>query len=77
MNEKNSTPIKVNLETGKRYSWCSCSYSSEQPFCDGSHRANKATPPLVFEVKENREGWLCTCKQTNTPPYCDGTHNTL
>lgn len=76
MSEKKAySPIQVDLESEKRYSWCTCSFSSDQPFCDGSHRANKATPPLVFEVKEEKEAWLCTCKQTSNPPYCDGSHN--
>lgn len=75
MSDTKYSPIPVDLEAGKRYSWCSCSHSSEQPFCDGSHRANKATPPLVFEAEETKEAWLCTCKQTGTPPFCDGSHN--
>jgi len=75
MSDTKFSPIPVDLESGQRYSWCSCSHSKDQPFCDGSHRANKATPPLVFEAEETKEAWLCTCKQTATPPYCDGSHN--
>ncbi|WP_373518633.1 CDGSH iron-sulfur domain-containing protein [Pricia sp.] len=77
MGDKSYNPIQVDLKTDKRYSWCTCSFSSEQPFCDGSHKAKRATPPMVFEVKEDRDAWLCTCKRTGTPPYCDGSHKTV
>jgi len=30
-------PFKIAVEEGKIYAWCSCGYSSKQPFCDGSH----------------------------------------
>jgi len=30
-------PQKVTLEAGKKYAWCSCGLSENQPFCDGSH----------------------------------------
>lgn len=69
------TPIKVALESGKKYSWCTCGYSEKQPFCDGAHRKHNASPPMVFEVEEAKEAFLCTCKKTSNPPYCDGSHN--
>lgn len=75
MEKKDYSPIKVNLEKDKRYAWCTCSHSSGQPFCDGSHRAQNATPSMGFSVEENKEAYLCTCKQTSNPPYCDGSHN--
>ena len=31
-------PKQVNLEA-KEYYWCACGLSSNQPFCDGSHKA--------------------------------------
>ena len=31
-------PIKIAVEAGKDYWWCSCGKSSKQPFCDGSHK---------------------------------------
>ena len=31
-------PLKVNLEEGKKYFWCACGLSKNQPFCDGSHK---------------------------------------
>ncbi|KAF7239626.1 CDGSH iron-sulfur domain-containing protein 3, mitochondrial [Varanus komodoensis] len=68
-------PFQVDLEAGKRYSWCSCGHSQKQPFCDGSHK--KYAPklsPLRFQLEEAKEAWLCGCKYTKNPPYCDGTH---
>ena len=67
-------PIPCQLEANKKYSWCTCGHGDDQPFCDGSHRAAKATPPMVFTVEEDKEAYLCTCKLTKNPPYCDGSH---
>ncbi|NKI27636.1 CDGSH iron-sulfur domain-containing protein [Arenibacter sp. 6A1] len=76
MNDTNQrfSPIAVELEKDKKYSWCTCSHSSNQPLCDGSHRAEKATPPLSFIAEEDKKAFLCTCKLTKNPPYCDGSH---
>ncbi len=74
MSDSIKTPVKVNLEKGTKYAWCTCSHSKNQPFCDGSHRAHNATPSMPFEVEENKEAWLCTCKKTRNAPYCDGSH---
>ena len=38
------TPIPVQLEAGKTYAWCSCGNSSNQPFCDGSHKGSSFVP---------------------------------
>jgi len=67
-------PIKCALEVEKKYSWCTCGHSENQPFCNGSHRKEEATPPLSFSVNENKDAYLCTCKLTKNPPYCDGSH---
>ncbi|NER13939.1 CDGSH iron-sulfur domain-containing protein [Leptobacterium flavescens] len=76
--EKKYEPIGVELEEGKRYAWCSCSHSGDQPFCDGSHRAADTDKvSMGFEAEESGTKYLCTCKQTSNPPYCDGTHNSL
>lgn len=72
--EKQFNPIKVDLEKDRKYAWCTCGHSEEQPFCNGSHRQHSATPPLRFSVEENKTCHLCTCKKTSNPPYCDGSH---
>ncbi|AZQ58374.1 CDGSH iron-sulfur domain-containing protein [Maribacter sp. MJ134] len=75
MEEKNYAPIAVDLEKDKRYAWCTCSHSANQPFCDGAHRAHNKPPSLGFTVEEDKQAYLCTCKKTGNPPYCDGSHN--
>jgi CDGSH-type Zn-finger protein len=74
MSDIKYSPIGIDLEKDKAYSWCTCSHSSNQPFCDGSHRAQNATPPMRFTVEEDKKAFLCTCKKTSNPPYCDGSH---
>ncbi|MFI8606126.1 CDGSH iron-sulfur domain-containing protein [Cellulophaga baltica] len=74
MSEEKYAPIAVDLEKDKNYGWCTCSHSSNQPFCDGSHKAHNATPSMRFSVEEDKKAYLCTCKKTSNPPYCDGTH---
>ncbi|CAL1530960.1 unnamed protein product [Lymnaea stagnalis] len=76
-------PIRVELEAGKQYSFCTCGYSKNQPFCDSSHKAPNFIStrphhirfrPMPFKVEETKEYWLCMCKQSNKRPFCDGTH---
>ncbi|XP_026159972.1 CDGSH iron-sulfur domain-containing protein 3, mitochondrial [Mastacembelus armatus] len=68
-------PFKVELVGGKRYSWCTCGHSRNQPFCDGSHKFKaQGLFPLRFIPDKDATVWLCGCKYTNNPPYCDGTH---
>uniref|UniRef100_A0A182UB40 Iron-binding zinc finger CDGSH type domain-containing protein n=1 Tax=Anopheles melas TaxID=34690 RepID=A0A182UB40_9DIPT len=31
-------PFRIELEEGKRYSWCLCGRSKGQPLCDGTHK---------------------------------------
>lgn len=69
-------PIKVKLEAGKKYAWCNCGRSVNQPWCDGSHAHEGITMlrPVTFEVEETGDYALCLCKQTNNRPLCDGSH---
>ena len=71
-----TAPIPVDLVEGKRYSWCTCGESSNQPFCDGSHKGGTFTPHS-FIAAETKTAYLCTCKQTSNPGFCDGSHKTL
>jgi CDGSH-type Zn-finger protein len=68
------SPIDVELVAGKEYWWCACGRSSEQPFCDGSHRGT-GIEPLGFKPEKSGEHWICRCKRSKTPPYCDGSHH--
>lgn len=72
---KGTEPLNTKLTAG-HYLYCQCGYSSDQPFCNGSHQGSKVKP-LRFEVKSERKVSLCTCKLTKTPPYCDNSHLTL
>lgn len=69
-------PYAVELEEGKRYAWCACGLSSNQPFCDGSHGGTDIKP-VVFTASETGTAYLCGCKQTGNGPFCDGTHTGL
>ncbi|RKF06979.1 CDGSH iron-sulfur domain-containing protein [Oceaniradius stylonematis] len=37
-----TAPIRVEVEQGKAYFWCTCGQSAKQPFCDGSHSSAQA-----------------------------------
>lgn len=71
-----TSPIRVELEAGKKYFWCSCGESSNQPWCDGSHKGSSFAPTLV-EVPETKMAGMCTCKQSKNGPFCDGSHKSL
>lgn len=71
-----TTPVKVEVQAGKTYWWCSCGQSKNQPFCDGSHRGT-ASVPLQYVAERSGSEWFCVCKRTQTPPFCDGSHNRL
>jgi CDGSH-type Zn-finger protein len=71
-----TSPKAVELEAGKKYAFCTCGRSEDQPFCDGSHKSTSFTPH-VFTAEESGQAWLCMCKHTGNVPFCDGTHKTL
>lgn len=66
-------PVKVELEEGKTYFWCSCGKSKNQPFCDGSH-AGTEMKPQKFTAEKSGDAFLCQCKASANAPFCDGTH---
>ncbi len=71
------SPIKVSVEKGKKYSWCTCGESSNQPFCDGAHKGGSFTP-IRYEATEDKDIHFCTCKQTdNEHGFCNGAHKSL
>ena len=87
---KNSLPkiaakhsFAVTVEVGKKYFWCSCGFSQNQPFCDGSHSAVKnpdgssVMKSVMFEATENKTVYFCGCKHSKSGMFCDGTHKNL
>lgn len=69
-------PIKVAVEAGKDYWWCSCGKSSKQPFCDGSHKGGSFTPQK-WTAEKDGDAWFCACKASGKAPLCDGSHKAL
>jgi CDGSH-type Zn-finger protein len=69
------SPIVMEVEPGT-YFWCSCGNSSNQPYCDGSHKGTGFSP-VKEEVSEAKRVAWCGCKHTNNTPFCDGTHKSL
>ena len=69
-------PVKVALEAGKSYAFCTCGRSANQPFCNGAHKGTGFAPKL-FQAEKTGDAWLCQRKHTGHAPYCDGTHKTL
>lgn len=69
-------PVKVTLEEGKTYFFCTCGHSANQPFCDGSHKGTEFTPKSFVAEKEG-DAFLCQCKHSGNLPFCDGSHSKL
>lgn len=70
-------PMPVEVEAGKKYFWCTCGESSNQPFCDGSHKAGGEFNPRMMEFETSKTVYFCTCKQTSNPGMCDGSHKSV
>lgn len=69
-------PVKLTLEAGKDYWWCSCGLSASQPLCDGSHKGSEFKP-RKFTAEKEGDAWLCQCKHSQNSPFCDGAHKNL
>lgn len=69
-------PYSVELKTNKKYMFCNCGLSENQPYCDGSHKGTGISP-IGFTVEKDGKYHLCGCKHSSNKPYCDGTHKTL
>ena len=69
-------PFPVDVTAGKKYFWCACGKSENQPFCDGSHSDTEFTP-VAYEADKDRTLYFCGCKRTAGAPLCDGTDNSL
>ena len=68
-------PYKVQLSPGTFW-WCCCGRSSNQPFCDGSHK-DTGLSPMKVEISETGTYALCGCKYSGNIPFCDGSHRNL
>lgn len=69
-------PYPVEVEAGKKYFWCACGRSANQPFCDGSHKGSDFTP-VAFTAEESKRVFFCGCKHSKKAPLCDGSHSKL
>ena len=66
-------PLAVKLEEGKKYAWCTCGLSENQPFCNGAHKG-MGMSPKIFVAEKTETKYLCNCKETKNVPFCDGSH---
>ncbi len=71
-----NSPKPVELESGKTYYFCTCGKSSNQPFCDGSHKGG-GMAPQAFTAEKDGTAYLCQCKATGNSPFCDGSHKAI
>ena len=71
-------PFKTTVEAGKTYFWCSCGYSKNQPFCDGSHReSGTGLKSVKYMAEKDSEVYFCGCKHSQKGALCDGSHNKI
>ncbi len=69
-----SGPVKMNLEEGKEYYFCTCGKSADKVMCDGSHKGS-GFKPQKFSVNKSKDYFLCSCKKSSEMPFCDGSHS--
>ena len=70
------SPYPVEVEAGKSYFWCSCGQSSNQPFCDGSHKGSDFAP-VKHTAEKDGKVFFCGCKHSGKGVLCDGSHSKL
>jgi len=68
-------PYVMDVEPGT-YAWCSCGHSSNQPYCDGSHKGSEYAP-IIEKVEAAKKVAWCGCKNNGSGPFCDGSHAKL
>lgn len=72
-----TSPLEVQLKAGDSVWWCSCGLSQNQPFCDGSHKADGQFSPVEYVAEKDGSVWFCNCKCSKNSPMCDGSHKGL
>eukprot|EP01013_Petalomonas_cantuscygni_P024857 TRINITY_DN46584_c0_g1_i1.p1 TRINITY_DN46584_c0_g1~~TRINITY_DN46584_c0_g1_i1.p1 ORF type:complete len:267 (-),score=30.20 TRINITY_DN46584_c0_g1_i1:240-1040(-) len=75
-------PHKVTHDPAIQRWWCSCGFSRDQPWCDGSHEVANAVfqtsfQPLPWQPEKEGVSGMCLCRRTRAPPRCDGEHKCL
>lgn len=70
------SPFRFDVIQGKKYWWCACGRSKNQPFCDGSHKGSEFSP-IQYDAIETKTVFFCGCKHSARKPFCDGTHSKL
>ncbi|MFQ5652936.1 MAG: CDGSH iron-sulfur domain-containing protein [bacterium] len=68
-------PYVIEVEP-KKYAWCACGLSHNQPYCDGAHKGTDFSP-IIVEITEKKMVAWCGCKHSGNKPFCDGTHSKL
>jgi CDGSH-type Zn-finger protein len=69
-------PFKTPVEAGKKYYFCACGLSKNQPFCDGAHKGT-GLKSVLFESDESKIVYFCGCKHSQKGALCDGSHNKI
>ena len=68
--------IRVSVEAGKTYYWCSCGKSATQPFCNGAHKGSEFSP-TPYTAEKDGPVHFCGCKHGKNGVLCDGSHKSL
>tara|TARA_B100001057_G_C22772872_1_gene920336 strand:+ start:719 stop:964 length:246 start_codon:yes stop_codon:yes gene_type:complete len=74
ISQKNS--YVVDVQKGKKYFWCACGLSQNQPFCDGSHKTTGFSS-IPYTATKTGKVHFCGCKNSSKKPLCDGSHTKL